>query len=98
MKLNMSRNIAALVLLVAVALIGSIVLVALGKTAPEYVSFVIVTGIGAIAGVAMPSSVSDTIDQLHTVATTPAAPVVMTVPPAAPLPAATPVTDPPAAP
>jgi hypothetical protein len=94
-KLNLSRNVAALVLLVLAAMISTVVLLALGKSTPDFLSVVVLTGIGALAGVAMPSSVSDTIDQLHTTALTSSS---RTAPTPAPLPAPAPVTDPPAAP
>lgn len=56
--MNLSRNVGALVLLVALALVGSIVLLALGHTVPDYITLVVVTGVGALAGVALPTGVA----------------------------------------
>jgi hypothetical protein len=98
--MNLSRNVGALVLLVALALVGSIVLLALGHTVPDYITLVVVTGVGALAGVALPTGVAadsstpaaDLASLLAAIAGhlgdlvhhTPAAPVASPLPPAAP--------------
>lgn len=52
--MKLSRNVAALVLLTALALVGAVVLLALHDPVPEFLTFVVVTGVGALAGVAIP--------------------------------------------
>lgn len=56
--MNLSRNTAALAVLTALALVGVVVLVAMQRTVPDVLQFVVVSGIGALAGVAVPSSVA----------------------------------------
>jgi hypothetical protein len=52
--MNLSRNAAAIAVLSALALIGAIVLIATGHPVPDYLSLMAVSGLGALAGVALP--------------------------------------------
>lgn len=97
MKLNLSRNVAAMMLLVALAIAGLVVLICLGHDVPDALTYVILTGVGALAGTTLPSSVSEPLDQLHTIAAAtpePATATEATQPAASPLP--TPAPEPPA--
>lgn len=51
----MNRNAAAIAILSALALIGAVVLIATGHPVPDFLSLIAVSGLGALAGVAMPT-------------------------------------------
>jgi hypothetical protein len=51
---NLLRSTASLAGLTAIGLVGVVVLLALGKNVPEVLSLVVTTGLGGVAGAALP--------------------------------------------
>jgi hypothetical protein len=60
--MKVTLNAIGIVVLAAIALIGAIVLVALGKVVPEFLSLVAISGLGAVAGITVPASPPANVD------------------------------------